>query len=133
METHIVFRSPPWKSSVSRWTPRTRWPPTARAFSRTTPRGKTGWKNQEDVLDRQAERSDITVLLFYLHPWEFEPMPETFEYDEGVFHFRPELVQNCGEAMSREFDRYIQLCGEAGFRFATCGDFARRWEEAAHG
>ncbi len=79
------------------------------------------------VIEKQAEISGVAVLLFYLHPWEFEPMPEKFDYDEGTFLFKPELTKNCGEAMCREFERYIQLCGEAGYGFATCRDFCETW------
>jgi len=90
------------------------------------------FENQKDVLERQGLLSDVGVLLFYLHPWEFEPMPETYQYDEGTFIFKPELVMNCGEPMAKSFARYVQLCGDAGFRFATCSDFARVWEEQEH-
>lgn len=91
------------------------------------------YENQKDVIERQKELSEVSLLLFYLHPWEFEPMPEKYEYDEGTFLFRPELVQNCGDAMARQFERYIQLCRNGGFEFATCGDFARVWKERHHG
>jgi peptidoglycan-N-acetylglucosamine deacetylase len=91
------------------------------------------FENQKDVIERQGQLSDISVLLFYLHPWEYEPMPETYQYDEGTFIFKPELVQNCGEAMARSFERYVQLCRDEGFQFATCSDFARVWEEQGHG
>ena len=46
---------------------------------------------------------------------------------------RPELVQNCGEAMGKNFERYVQLCRDEGFEFATCGGFARTWEENRNG
>ena len=91
------------------------------------------FQNQEDVIRRQQELSGISLLLFYLHPWEFEPMPETWQYDEGTFIFKPELVQNCGEEMVKNFERYVQLCRDGGFQFATCSDFARVWEERAPG
>jgi hypothetical protein len=54
-------------------------------------------------------------------------MPERFDYDEGTFIFKPELTKNCGEAMVTEFERYVRLCGEEGYRFATCRDFFDIW------
>jgi peptidoglycan/xylan/chitin deacetylase (PgdA/CDA1 family) len=86
-------------------------------------------ENSRDVVDRQASSSDIAVLLFYLHPWEFEPMPETVEYDEGSFHFRPELHANCGDPMAAEFERYLRLALGEGYEFTTCRDFCRIWIE----
>ncbi len=91
------------------------------------------FENQKDVIQRQRELSEVSLLLFYLHPWEFEPMPEKHEYDEGTFLFKPELVKNCGDAMTGHFERYIQMCRDSGFEFATCSGFARVWEEGHHG
>ena len=85
------------------------------------------FRGGKHVIRRQAETSPITVLLFYLHPWEFETMPEKFDYDEGTFLFKPELTKNCGDVMVKEFERYIRLCGEAGYQFATCRDFCDIW------
>ena len=33
------------------------------------------FKTQKYVIEKQSKLSDICVLLFYLHPWEFEKMP----------------------------------------------------------
>jgi peptidoglycan-N-acetylglucosamine deacetylase len=79
------------------------------------------------VVTKQAASSAVSVLLFYLHPWEFVPMPERYDYDEGTFLFRPELSKNCGDVMTHEFDRYVGMCREDGFQFATCRDFYRIW------
>jgi hypothetical protein len=82
------------------------------------------------VIERQGEQSGIGVLLFYLHPWEFEPMPAKFEYDEGTFHFKPELHENCGAFMQREFEKYIRRSLDDGFMFTTCRDFNKIWERS---
>ncbi|MDD3777139.1 MAG: polysaccharide deacetylase family protein [Actinomycetota bacterium] len=84
-------------------------------------------ENQKLVVERQAELTDKCVLLFYLHPWEFEVMPEKFEYDEGTFLFKPELTQNCGPRMAEEFEKYIRLCLEDGYKFTTCSKFYHIW------
>jgi len=81
------------------------------------------------VLERQGPEQELRVLLFYLHPWEFVPMPESFEYDEGTMHFRPELHRNCGESMAGSLSRLIEALRGEGFHFSTCRDFRRVWEK----
>ena len=79
------------------------------------------------VLERQGRDSDLRVLLFYLHPWEFVAMPDRYEYDEGTMHFRPELYMNCGESMAGSFSGLIESLKGEGFRFVTCRDFYQVW------
>jgi peptidoglycan/xylan/chitin deacetylase (PgdA/CDA1 family) len=81
-----------------------------------------------DVLRRQAETSELGVLLFYLHPWEFQPMPGRYVYPEGTMHFRPELHANCGRKMAAEFERFIQLALRDGYQFSSCRDFPAVWD-----
>lgn len=88
------------------------------------------FENSKYVIERQKRFSDICVLLFYLHPWEFEEMLEKFEYDEGTFYFKPELYKNCGDFMLIEFEKYIQLSVNDGFIFTTCKNFYDIWENA---
>lgn len=85
------------------------------------------FKNQKYVLEKQNKLSDICVLLFYLHPWEFEKMPEKFEYDEGTFIFKPELSKNCGDFTVKAFDEYIDLCLNDDFKFTSCSEFYEIW------
>lgn len=86
------------------------------------------FNNQKYVIEQQSEISKITVLLFYLHPWEFEKMPEKFDYDEGTFFFKAELSKNCGDFMAKAFERYVQLCVDGGYEFTTCRDFFDIWK-----
>ena len=88
---------------------------------------------QKYVVEKQSSVSDISVLLFYLHPWEFEQMPERFEYDEGTFIFKPELSKNCGDYMVDAFDRYIGLCLEDGYKFISCSNFFDVWQKYSNG
>jgi peptidoglycan/xylan/chitin deacetylase (PgdA/CDA1 family) len=83
-----------------------------------------------EVLRRQAQAgadSELGVLLFYLHPWEFQPMPGRFVYSEGTMHFRPELHANCGRKMAVEFERFLQLTLRDGYEFSSCRDFLAVW------
>jgi peptidoglycan/xylan/chitin deacetylase (PgdA/CDA1 family) len=87
------------------------------------------FENQKDVIKKQSRISDICVLLFYLHPWEFEKMPEKFEYDEGTFIFKPELSKNCGDFTAIALDKYIDLCLNDGFKFVSCDHFFEIWKD----
>ena len=87
------------------------------------------FETQRFVIEKQSKLSDICVLLFYLHPWEFEKMPEKFEYDEGTFIFKPELAKNCGDFTAKAFDEYIDLCLNDGFKFVSCSKFYEIWRD----
>ena len=50
-------------------------------------------------------------------------MPAKFRYDEGTFAFRPELHENCGNRMAREFSLFVQRALEEGYRFVTCEQY----------
>jgi len=86
------------------------------------------FENQKYVIEKQSRMSDICVLLFYLHPWEFEKMPEKFDYDEGTFIFKPELSKNCGQFTTNALDKYISLCLDDGFKFTSCIKFYNIWK-----
>ncbi len=85
-----------------------------------------------DVLRRQAEAgAELGVLLFYLHPWEFQPMPGRYAYPEGTMRFRPELHANCGPRMAGEFERFLELALKEGWQFSSCRDFPAVWDTAS--
>ncbi len=72
------------------------------------------------VVETQRARSDSACLLFYLHPWEFVPMPSRYHYDEGTMRFKPELQANCGPRMAREFSLLLQRMLDQGYEPLTC-------------
>ena len=87
------------------------------------------FKYSKYVINEQSELTDICILLFYLHPWEFEEMPEKIEYDEGTFYFKPELYRNCGDRMLEEFKKYIEVSLLDGYEFVTCIEFYDIWQK----
>lgn len=87
------------------------------------------YKYSKFVIDEQIKLTNMPVLLFYLHPWEFVEMPEKFEYDEGTFIFRSELSKNCGVFTIKAFYKYVNLCLDNGFEFATCNNFYEMWKK----
>ena len=82
-----------------------------------------------DVIRRQD--APVGLLLFYLHPWEFQPMPGRHVYSEGTMIFRPELHKNCGKKMTAEFERFIRLAQQDGYQFTSCRDFLDVWDKSS--
>ncbi len=57
-------------------------------------------------------------LCFYMHPWEFAPMPQGLIHSgEGSVLPDPFITRNCGDYATREFDRMIAQLKAAGSEF----------------
>jgi hypothetical protein len=57
-------------------------------------------------------------LCFYLHPWEFVPMPQgEIPYGEGAVRPAHFLVKNCGPYATEQFDHLIGSLLERGAVF----------------
>lgn len=58
------------------------------------------------------------VLCFYMHPWEFHPMPEgAIHYGEGAVLPDPFIVKNCGDYATEQLDLLIQKLLAKGGKF----------------
>ncbi|MHB9023179.1 MAG: polysaccharide deacetylase family protein [Armatimonadota bacterium] len=80
----------------------------------------------DNMLALYAEKGLPAVLCFYMHPWEFHPMPQgLIHYGEGSVMPDPELIKNCGEVAVRELDRLITLLKSRGAVFTTARDLAQ--------
>ena len=67
-----------------------------------------------------AARNEHPVLCFYLHPWEFYPMPQgALDFGECSVKTLPFIVKNCGPKAVKELDRVLTLLRERGGRFLT--------------
>ena len=65
------------------------------------------------------------VLCFYLHPWEFYPMPKgALDFGECSVKTLPFIVKNCGPKAVAQLDRVCTLLRERGGRFLTAKDLA---------
>jgi peptidoglycan-N-acetylglucosamine deacetylase len=71
--------------------------------------------NMQPVVEKQVEEKGRSALTFYLHPWEFHPMPRSITYAEGVLSYDEFLYKNTGEKQVEEFDRFLTLCLDDGF------------------
>ncbi len=68
------------------------------------------FKGITPIVERQLQEEGISALTFYLHPWEFFPMPTSIRYAEGVLSYDEFLYKNTGERQVEEFDRFVKLC-----------------------
>ncbi len=75
------------------------------------------------VVERQIEEKGLSALTFYLHPWEFHPMPEKIRYAEGTLYYDEFLYRNTGEAQARELDAFVGLCLKDGYTFQDFRSF----------
>ncbi len=73
-------------------------------------------------------RKSRPVLCFYLHPWEFHPMPQgALDFGESSVRPLPFIVKNCGPKAVRQLDRLCGLLKQRGARFVTAGQLAEEW------
>lgn len=76
-------------------------------------------------------RGHRPVVCFYLHPWEFYPMPAGWiDFGECSVRPLPFITRNCGSYAIAQFDRLCGLLKEEGARFITAGDLAREYLES---
>jgi len=65
------------------------------------------------------------VLCFYMHPWEFYPMPQgALDFGESSVKPLPFIVKNCGPKAVKQFDRMCDLLKRRGGRFVTAKQLA---------
>jgi len=70
-------------------------------------------------------RKKTPYLVFYMHPWEFHPMPEgLLHYGEGAVLPDPFIIRNCGSYAAEQFDHLLTLLADAGSVFRTAGEIA---------
>lgn len=85
-------------------------------------------RHVDAMLGLYRERGLPPVFCFYLHPWEFHPMPQgEIHYGEGAVRPDPFIVQNCGEPALAELAGLIDLLKARGAVFRTARDLAGEW------
>lgn len=73
-------------------------------------------------------RGEYPVLCFYLHPWEFHPMPQgPIDFGECSVQPLPFITENCGPRAVEQFDRLCAMLKEAGGRFLTAKALASEY------
>ena len=82
-------------------------------------------KHIRNMLDFYEKKNLPAVLCFYLHPWEFWPMPEgLIHFGEGSVIPDPFIIKNCGKVAIAELDKWIQMLKEVEAHFTTAADLA---------
>jgi hypothetical protein len=72
-----------------------------------------------------AERDTQPFLCFYMHPWEFHPMPQgPLHYGEATVTPDPFIVKNCGPFALQQLDALIRELLGRGVRFLQTAEAA---------
>ena len=68
------------------------------------------------------------VVCFYLHPWEFHPMPKgALDFGESSVTPLPFIVKNTGPKAIKQLDRVIAMFKQRGGRFMTAKALAAEY------
>jgi peptidoglycan-N-acetylglucosamine deacetylase len=71
-------------------------------------------------------RDTQPFLCFYVHPWEFHPMPQgPLHYGEATVIPDPFIVKNCGPYAVRQLDLLLRELLNRGVRFLRAEEAAR--------
>ena len=69
----------------------------------------------DSFIDYVRARGKRPVVCFYLHPWEFHPMPQgTLDFGESSVKPLPFIVKNCGPKAVKQLDRVCRDAQGAG-------------------
>ncbi len=69
------------------------------------------------------------ALCFYLHPWEFCPMPKgSIKFDECSVKLLPFIVKNCGPKALKQLDYLCGMLANRGGRFVTAMELAMEFK-----
>jgi peptidoglycan/xylan/chitin deacetylase (PgdA/CDA1 family) len=71
--------------------------------------------HMKPIVEKQLAEKGRSALAFYIHPWEFHPMPKSVSYAEGTLYYDEFLYKNTGERQAEEFDRFLSKCLADGY------------------
>jgi len=69
-------------------------------------------------------KSDEAVLCFYMHPWEFIPMPRSIKTAEASISFKEFLWKNTGNYACRQLDKLIRGLVDRGSEIMSMKEYA---------
>lgn len=79
----------------------------------------------DSFIEYVQARGRRPVLCFYLHPWEFHPMPQgSIDFGESSVKPLPFIVKNCGPEAVKQLDRVCAMLKQRGGRFVTARQLA---------
>ena len=85
-------------------------------------------KHIDGFIGYVSERDLPAVLCFYLHPWEFVPMPTELHYGEGTVVPDYFLVKNCGDYALQQLGELMRMLSDRGAKYLTAEQLAEGWE-----
>ena len=83
------------------------------------------FKNMEPIVKNQLSDFGMSALTFYMHPWEFHPMPKSIKYAEGTLFYDEFLYKNTGDIQVREFDKFIKKAKDSEFEIIDFATFRK--------
>lgn len=82
----------------------------------------------DSYIEYVASRKQRPVLCFYLHPWEFHPMPQgALDFGESSVTPLPFIVKKCGPKAVKQLERLTAMLLKRGARFVTAKQLASEW------
>ena len=82
----------------------------------------------DNMLALYEQRGLDAVLCFYLHPWEFQEMPQgLIHFGEGAVKPDEFIVKNCGDVAVRELGKVVSMLKDRKAEFCTAGALAERY------
>ena len=92
--------------------------------------GATALKRSVDNFAKLCQKRGETITLcFYLHPWEFVPMPKIVNSPEARIELKEAVWKNCGDKTAKELEDFISLLKNDEAKFFTAKDFFKFWEK----
>jgi peptidoglycan/xylan/chitin deacetylase (PgdA/CDA1 family) len=82
----------------------------------------------ENMMELYRSKGLPPVFCFYLHPWEFHPMPEgLIHFGEGAVQPDPFIIKNSGPYAVEQLDVLIQLLKDKGGQFMMAAEFGENY------
>jgi peptidoglycan-N-acetylglucosamine deacetylase len=93
-----------------------------------TKSAKALMQKADSFIEYVQARKQRPVVCFYLHPWEFHPMPQgALDFGESSVKPLPFITKNCGPKAVEQLDRVCEMLMERGGRFVTAKQLASEW------
>lgn len=83
------------------------------------------FENMQPIVQKQINDFGMSALTFYIHPWEFHPMPKSIRYAEGILVYDEFLYKNTGDIQVKEFDEFIKMLQDSGFKVIDFSTFRK--------
>ena len=86
-------------------------------------------KKADSFIEFVRTHNERPVLCFYLHPWEFYPMPQgSINFGECSVKPLPFIIKNCGPRALEQFDNLCRMLRDRGGRFTTAKELAGEYQ-----